>query len=152
MLPKQGTFSVSEVNIGSYKLIEIGPLIVASIYFYKIITTNEEGGGLFHDMIGDGVGMGPISGPESDDFLHYATYEDADGDRIFGCAKGEFIGPASGKGTFAILGGTGKYEGIQGNGEHSFEGLNYNYHDPDNPNPDGPVQAKAKKKGQYTMP
>jgi hypothetical protein len=152
LLPKKGSFFVSSINIGTYKLVETGHLLVASSYFYKTVCTNDKGEGLFHDMVGDGIGFGPISNHESDDFLHYITCEDIDGDQIFECRKGRYTGPASGEGTFTLLGGTGKYKGIEGSGKHRFEGLNYNYHDPENPGHAGPVQARATSKGSYTLP
>ena len=150
-MPTEGKFSVSLACIGGYQLVETGPCQSASIYHYKIISFSEDSQqGLFHDMVGNGIGMGPI-GNHDDDVIHYATYEDSEGDRIFERFEGCYTGPASGKGTFTLLGGTGKYEGIQGSGRQSFKGLNYNYHDPENPNSTGPVQLKALKTGQYKL-
>jgi len=151
-VPQHGKFAVSLACIGEYKLVDIGLYVSASIYDYKIITFSDDRDDLlFHDMIGNGIGMGPIGGPEEDDVIHYATYVDSEGDKIFERFKGIYTGPASGNGIFVFLGGTGKYQDIQGKGEQWFKGLNYNYHDPENPNPSGPVQVKAKKTGEYRL-
>ena len=151
-IPQKGLFSVSLACIGEYQLIETGPCLSASIYHYTIIALSENNSqGIFHDMVGKGIGMGPIGGPEGDDIIHYATYEDQEGDRIYEWFEGRFTGHASGKGTLTLFGGTGKYQDIRGMGEQHFTGLNYNYHDPENPNPTGPVQLKAQKTGKYRL-
>ncbi len=72
-MPTEGKFSVSLACIGSYQLVETGPCQSASIYHYKIISFSEDSQQcLFHDMVGNGIGMGPIGGHEEEDVIHYA--------------------------------------------------------------------------------
>ena len=129
----------------------MGPFGVASVYRYKSISQNNEGHGIFHDMVGQSVAMGPVETIGGDDKKAFTTYEDADGDQIFESSVGEFTEESSGIGSFTLHGGTGKYRGITGEGKMEFGALNYNYHDPDNPNPSGPVQSKAIRRGQYRI-
>src|SRR6516165_8599110 len=72
------------------------------------VARNDAGGPMFNLFGLRCVGMG--SGPGSE--LGTCTYTDKDGDNIFMPYTGK-----SGRGTYEVAGGTGKFAGITGNGE-----------------------------------
>ena len=119
-LPKEGTFSVTAaITLPPGSVKEWGTLNkgTARIFEGYLILMNDAGAGIFHKATGHCVGFG------SDTEKKGATrnngecvYTDADGDRIaiqFVQSQADEAAPMISKST--ILGGTGKYDGIQGN-------------------------------------
>jgi hypothetical protein len=88
------------------------------------ITFNDKGTGPLH--------LGPANCFESFIIIEgkgqdkgYCAFGDPDGDRIFTEFTGTF-GPEGGNGTNNIIGGTGKYAGIQGSGPWKCKGAGNN--------------------------
>ncbi len=115
-LPKQGTYSTSWTFSGPYMAIEIGDDVWAWSSTFTIIIWNNAGEGIFHDMSANCVGMGSEAEDAPFTDSGYCNYEDADGDKIFAY----WTETEAGKGTDTLLGGTGKYAGIQGGGEYEY--------------------------------
>jgi hypothetical protein len=109
-LPKQGSFVVTYTVAGSAPAaFDAGGGQWAVIFDARLITTNEAGGGMFHNSAGHCIG--------SEMFGHLAgtcLWIDMDGDRFV-----ETINRQAGaaKGTGTLINGTGKYKGIEGSVE-----------------------------------
>ncbi len=134
-LPKQGTHSYSWTFSGPYEVIQVGEDEWAWVAHYTMASWNDAGEGLFHNMSGDCIGVG-LGEEESG----YCTYVDADGDMIFEAWQGT----GAGTGTDTLLGGTGKYVGLQGTAEYEY------VYFPDNP--EGTFLGKGHSEGSYTLP
>lgn len=134
-LPKQGNFTLTWTGSGTAKRIGISGDHEAWLWEYTVITMNDAGEGFMHNMSNEGFGVSL-----GDEFIGYDVYTDVDGDQIFAVGKEEVYG----KGTETFLGGTGKYEGIQGSYEYDFTDL---------PETSEAVwHAVGKKWGSYTLP
>ena len=132
-LPKQGTYSTTWVFSGPYTVIELGDQWAGMAHF-ALVVWNDAGEGVLHDMAGDCVGMGLGTA-----WSGYCSYEDADGDKIF-----DHWIDVDEQGTRTLLGGTGKYEGIQGTNEYEF------VYTPDAP--EGTFNGIGHETGSYTLP
>jgi hypothetical protein len=107
-MPKEGTDNFTNVWTTTVSnTIQQG---THSFTTYEIdgVARNDAGGPMFNLFGLRCVGMG--SGPGSE--LGTCTYTDKDGDNIFMPYTGK-----SGRGTYEVAGGTGKFAGITGNGE-----------------------------------
>ncbi len=133
-LPKKGTYSSTWVFSGPYTVIEVGDNGWAGISHFALVVWNDAGEGVLHDMTGDCVGMGLEA-----EWSGYCSWADADGDKIFDHWKD--VGE---RGTRTLLGGTGKYEGIQGTDEYEF------VYTPDAP--EGTFHGHGRANGSYTLP
>ncbi len=117
-LPKQGTYSISWTFSGPYTLLEIGEDQWAWISTFTVVVWNDAGEGVYHDMSGNCISMGTDERelapfPESG----YCTYVDADGDKMFEY----WTETGDGKGHDTLMGGTGKYSGLQGSGDYEYD-------------------------------
>ena len=139
-LPKQGTHSLTWTFSGPYTAIEIGEDQWAWSSTYTLIIWNDAGEGFFHDMSGICVGMGSEEPEAPFTDSGYCSYVDADGDKIFT----HWYETEADKGTQILLGGTGKYAGVQG-------GDTYEYvYTPDAP--EGVFNGYGHAEGSYTLP
>ncbi len=132
-LPKKGTYSLTWVFSGPYEGLEVGDQW-AGIAHFALVVWNDAGEGVFHDMTGDCVGMGIDT-----HWQGYCVFTDADGDKIF-----DHWEDVDEQGTRTLLGGTGKYEGIQGTNEYEF------VYTPDAP--EGTFNGHGYETGSYTLP
>jgi len=139
-LPKQGTHSISWTFSGPYTAIEIGEDQWAWSSTFTIVVWNDAGEGLYHDMSANCVGMGSEEPDAPFTDSGYCSYVDADGDRMFEY----WTETGEGKGTDTLLGGTGKYAGIQGGGTYEYS------YTPDAP--EGTFNGYGHTKGSYTLP
>ncbi len=134
-LPKQGTYSTTWAFSGPYTVVQVGEDDWAWMSNFSILYRNDAGTGIFHNMTSDCIGLG--HGEEGNG---YCAWVDAEGNKIFSAWKD--LG--GGKGATTLLGGTGKYAGLQGSEEYDFVFF------PDNP--DGRFHGWGHTKGSYTLP
>jgi hypothetical protein len=136
-LPKQGTFTVTYTDAGTSPAgFDTGGGKWAFIFDTRLITTNDAGSGLFHNMSGHCIGSGI-----GDSNTGYCLFTDKDGDKFV-----EPINRQAGatKGTATLTGGTGKYKGIEGSLE--FQTVPLAETAP------GHYNNIGKKKGSYKLP
>lgn len=109
-LPKAGSFAITTtITATAPAAFDAGGGRWAAIFEARTISINDAGSGLFHHMSGHCIGsdlLGRLNG--------VCTYVDRDGDKIVE-SFGRETGGRSGTGT--LLGGTGKYKGIEGSVE-----------------------------------
>ena len=139
-LPKSGTYSTTWTFTGPYTAVEIGEDQWAWSATFTLIVWNNAGEGFFHDMSANCINMGSEAEDAPFTDSGYCSYEDADGNKIFTY----WYETEADKGTATILGGTGKYAGIQG-------GDTYEYvYTPDAP--EGTFNGYGSAEGSYTLP
>lgn len=110
------------------------------------VPITDSGQGLFHGATLRLLGTS-VYGKESWTGEFYGTYTLKDGEKVF--ASGKMSGkvatpPVPYEGTLKLLGGTGKYSGIQGSGEY----VSY----PIRPPADGALHSYSKTKMTYKLP
>ena len=140
-LPKKGTYSISWTASGPYTAVEIGEEKWAWSSRFTVVIWNDAGEGIYHNMSANCVGMGTNErelAPFTDS--GYCSYVDADGDKIFEY----YYEKETGKGTTTLLGGTGRYAGIQGSDTYEYVST------PDAPQ--GTFNQIGHSKGSYTLP
>ena len=106
-LPKQAAYTVTYTVAGTTPAAyEVGGGKWSFIFDSRLITMNDAGSGLFHNMTGRCIGSGI-----GDSLTGYCLFTDKDGDKFV-----ETIGRQMGasKGTGTLSSGTGKYKGIEG--------------------------------------
>ena len=135
-LPKEGTYSTTWTFSGPYTLVEIGEEKWSYVAAFTEVVWNNAGEGVLHNMSANCNGLGAASGEGNG----YCNYVDADGDKIY--TAWEDL--TEGKGKATILGGTGKYAGIQGSEEYEY------VYTPDSP--EGTFHGHGGSKGSYTLP
>ena len=137
-LPKQGTYETEWTFSGPYTSIDLGEEDFGWISNFTIIRWNTSGGELFKGGISaDCIGMGGSRGKLG--ASGYCIFIDGDGDNIYEY----WYDTEDGKGVGVMLGGTGKYKGIQG--EDHYE----NVFTADAP--EGTFHGIGSDKGSYTI-
>lgn len=108
---KEGTFSARWSTSGSWEGFPVGSGRWVSIYKSTGSIMSETGEGPFHNMSSRCIGMGDSARADTG----HCVFTDADQDKIFD--EWTYDGTS---GTGSIIGGTGKYEGIQGFYEYEW--------------------------------
>ena len=139
-LLKKGPYSTSWTFSGPYTVVQIGEEKWAWSSRFTLVVSNDAGEGVLHNMSGNCVGMGSQepNAPFTDS--GYCSFFDAAGDKIFAY----WYEKETGKGTTTLLGGTGKYAGIQGSDTYEY------VYTPDAP--EGTFNGYGHGKGSYTLP
>ena len=131
------TESVTTTYYGTAKLLPLGPDRGYMTWESFGVTLTETGEGLFHNATVRCIGAN-FGEKENWEGQGYCTWTLKDGERVFASTK---MGgkrstplPPPGQGTATIIGGTGKYSGIQGRTEFtsyflrsSAEGITQSY-------------------------
>ncbi len=133
-LATKGTFSATFVNEGRSDLMQMDKDKWSWVVFGRIASVSDTGDGLWHNMSGDCLGMGV-----GDQGSGYCRYADSDGDMIFEHWEESEMG----KGVGTLLGGTGKFQGIESVFEYDYAVL---------PSPEGTLHLAGKKRGSYRLP
>lgn len=116
-LAKEGTFSLRDAWSGTVEGLSLGETRSVYIYMFKGVATNDAGEGLLHNTSMNCMGMGRSVRRATKDHGS-CVYTDVDGDKIFDEWKDEGTLGVGGKGTGSLIGGTGKYAGIEGSYEY----------------------------------
>ena len=142
---KEGTIAGTTTYAGTHKIIPIDKERMVVIYENTGVSVADSGDGPFHRVASHNVGIiyfekgvGRLRG--------YIAYTDKDGDKVlWELTETESklgLDPISGTGK--IIGGTGKFTGIQGNMEYTRQNVR--------PVADGTHQAISRGKGSWKLP
>ena len=123
-IAKEGTASGRNISCGTYKdyLLEEGTQLIA--WEQKGVTVNDDPKSPFHNMSQNCAGI-QFWNKGVGTTLGYCIGLVPDGDKIMFEVKQENMKPGPGlkKGTYRWIGGTGKFAGIEGDGEYSSYGV-----------------------------
>ena len=142
-MPKEGTISGTVNYAGTHKIIPLDKDRAVMVYDNMGVRLEESGQGPFHGLSTHNIGIayyekgvGRLRG--------YMIHMDKDGDQYL-VELTEEAAPMTGpiNGTGKIIGGTGKFTGIEGGIEYTRTGLR--------PVADGTHQAVSKFKGSYKI-
>lgn len=116
-LAKQGSFSNHDAWTGVIKdVLVLGEEHVVYNYSFSGVVTNDAGEGVFHNSSSHCLGMGSTVGGRTSNRGN-CVYTDLDGDQIFDEWQDEGTEERAG-GSGRLIGGTGKYAGIEGQYEY----------------------------------
>ncbi len=113
-LPKQGTYATEWTFNGPYTAIDLGADDWGWISRFTVTRWNTAGGDLYNNISADCIGMGGSRGQMESS--GYCVFTDDDGDNIYEY----WYETEPGKGVGVTLGGTGKYEGLQGEDNYEY--------------------------------
>jgi hypothetical protein len=117
-MPKQFDFTVTFTwATSSNETIKLGEKHTGSSWRAIMVATNNAGGVFMNNMVGNCASFTLRSG-ETLEALGACSYEDKDGDQLYETFKSTI----QGKGSIAFIGGTGKFAGIQCEGEYTTVG------------------------------
>ena len=139
-IAKQGNFEITGIYQGQVSESVKVDDYTLSVIGFTLVNFNASGGGFMHNTSSI-CRLIAIPG----DFHTYCITSDMDGDRIYSHAtvEGGTIGVSGGGRKATFVGGTGKYEGIQGG---------YEYEAIYAPNIEGYLVGHIKGSGKYTIP
>jgi len=144
-MPKEGTISGTNTYSGTQKIIALDKDRYIMVYENMGVRLEDSGQGPFHGCSTHNVGVQYFEKGVGGRLKGYVTSMDKDGDRvlieIMEEASPPYPNEVSGSGK--IIGGTGKFTGIQGNMEykrHPFRAV-----------ADGTHQATSKYKGSWKI-
>ena len=143
-IPKEGTTSFTASYSGTFKVLPMGQERLQMIYECMGVIIGDTPEDLFHNASIRCLGaLHAVKGEYKDDScLCVATRPD--GDQIFSTYKNAGKLGGTYKGTYTIVGGTGKLVGIQGSGEYTGTDLR--------PAAEGTFQIYDRDKGHYKLP
>jgi len=142
--PKEASTSFNIVYSGTFKALPMGQERLQNTYEIMGVAIGDTPEDFHHNASFRCVGgFHAVKGEFKDD-SGSCVFTRPDGDKIFSTYKaaGKMGGEA--KGTFTIVGGTGKLVGIQGDGEFPRFAVR--------PAAEGTFQGYARWKGQYKLP
>jgi hypothetical protein len=143
-MPKEGTFSGTVTYAGTNKIMPLDKDRFVMFYDNMGVRMEDSGKGPFHGMSTHNVGVmyfekgvGKLRG--------YITNMDKDGDQVLAelTEEASQLGVEPTNGTAKIIGGTGKFTGIEGGFEYTRRSLR--------PVVDGTHQAVSKFKGSWKI-
>ena len=140
-IPKEGSFSGVNVLSGTVKFMALGKDRAQLSYDVMGVSTSE---GLLHNASMRCVGGMHVVNGAYDDESGSCVYTRPDGDQVFTTHKAAGKVGVAAKGTFTIVGGTGKMAGITGGGEFT----RYNVR----PAAEGTSQSVTHGAGKYKLP
>jgi hypothetical protein len=144
-IPKEGTFSGTNTYSGTFKVFPIDKERFIMYYENTGVRVDDTGGGPFHKVATHNVGIqyfekgvGRLRG--------YYSMIDKDGDKVvYELTETESkLGLNPVNGTARIIGGTGKFTGIQGDMDYTRQNVR--------PVADGTFQAISTGKGNWKLP
>jgi hypothetical protein len=114
---KEGTFSFVAVGSGTLNKLQLGEDRAQVSYEKLGGATSPTGEGLFHDASIRCVGGFHLLNGSFDDDSGACVVTRPDGDQVFYVYRGAGTPHVGTKGTFTLVGGTGKMKGITGGGD-----------------------------------
>jgi hypothetical protein len=143
-VPKEGTTSFTSGYSGTFKVLTMGQERVQMTYEFMGVNIGDTPEDFNNNTSFRCIGAFHAVKGEYNDGSTFCVATRPDGDQIFSIYKTAGKMGAMFKGTYTIVGGTGKLVGIQGSGE--VTGI------PLRPAAEGTFQEYAKQKGKYTLP
>ena len=143
-VPREGTTSFTCYFSGTFKLLSNGGDRVQVNYEFMGVIIGDTPEDFFHNSSNHCLGAEYTAKNQIIDDSGFCVMTRPDGDQIFWTYKDTGTVGAYTKGTFTIVGGTGKLVGIQGSTEYTA----YNVR----PAAEGTIQGCVKNKGQYKLP
>ena len=116
-IPKEGKDSYLTVASGTVKLLPLGKDRVQVAYEMAGAIISDTGKGFMHNGTARCMGSMHVVKGDYDEDSFACVYTASDGDQVFATNKGTGKKGAVGKVTITLVGGTGKFAGIQGGGE-----------------------------------
>ncbi len=145
-IPKEGSSSMTFVYSATYKALPMGPMgqeRLQMTYENMGVIIGDTGNELLHNTSVRCLGaLHAVKGETNNSGFCVGTRPD--GDQIFWTYQSTGKLGAGSKGTSTIVGGTGKFIGIQGSSEYTDSPLR--------PAAEGTFQGYSKVKGQYKLP
>jgi hypothetical protein len=143
-IPKEGTISNTLAYSGTFKAIPMGQERLQMTYEVMGVFIGDTNEDLFHNASFRCLGALHAVKGEFNDESGFCVCTRLDGDQIFLTYKATGKVGVRAKETQAIVGGTGKLAGIQGNAEYTRFSVR--------PVAEGTFQGYEKGKGQYKLP
>lgn len=144
-IPKEFTGTGITAYSGTFKTIAMGQERVLMTYEVLGVVISDTGEGAHHNASVRCVGsIYAIKGVYEDGNNGFCVHTRPDGDQIFMTTKSSGTLGRGSKGTYTLVGGTGKMTGIQGGGEFTEFPLR--------PAAEGTFQGYNRVKGQYKLP
>jgi hypothetical protein len=142
--PKEGTTSFKSVYSGTYKSLAMGQELVHMTYEFTGGSIGDTPNDFTHNASFRCIGAFHANKGEYKDERAFCVATRPDGDQIFSVYKSSGKLGSGNKGTYTLVGGTGKMAGIQGSGEYNSFELR--------PQAEGSFQGISIQKGQYKLP
>jgi hypothetical protein len=142
---KEGTESGTSISSGTWNIIPLEENTFVMSWEQKGVNLDESGGGPFHNSSGNCAGISIyVSGVGS--IKGYCVFIAPDGDKYLAevTEENSSLEPGLKKGRYKYIGGTGKFAGIEGEGEYTY----YNVQ----PAAEKTYQQVSKAKGSYKLP
>jgi hypothetical protein len=143
-VPKEGTTSFTSGYSGTFKVLPMGQERLQMTYEFMGVSIGDTPEDFFHNTSFRCIGAFRAVKGEYNDGSTFCVATRPDGDQIFSTYKTAGKLGRGFKGTYTIVGGTGKLVGIQGSGE--LTGIHVR------PAAEGTFQEYARQKGQYKLP
>jgi hypothetical protein len=144
--PKEGTISYTYYLGGTAKWLRMGPL-ERVIYEHNGEIAGETDEDILHNASCRCLGE-KRSGIEECNESGFCVSTRPDGDQIFWTFHGTSEECSRSKGTYSLVGGTGKFAGIEGSGEYVSTSIRFSQGSPN----EGTFQACTTGKGHYKLP
>jgi hypothetical protein len=143
-IPKEGTTSFTSSYSGKFKVLAMGQERLQMTYEFMGANIGDTPEDLNHNTSFRCIGSFHVVKGEYNDGSTFCVTTRPDGDQVFAIYK--TAGKLGGgyKGTYTVVGGTGKLVGIQGSGECT--GINLR------PAAEGTFQDYNRQKGHYKLP
>lgn len=143
-IPKEGTTSGLVALAGTVKVVQFGKDRLQLTYEVMGVSISDTGGGIFHNASVRCLGGFHAVNGAFDDESGSCVYTLPDGDQVFSTHKVTGKLGVGAKGTYTLVGGTGKMAGITGGGEFTRTTVR--------PAADGTSQSYTRSKGKYKLP
>ncbi len=143
-IPKEGTTSFTSAYSGTFKILAMGQERVQMTYEFMGASIGDTPNDFSHNLSFRCIGTFHAVKGEYNDGSTFCVATRPDGDQIFSTYKTAGKLGVMYKGTYTVVGGTGKLAGIQGSGECTGFDLR--------PEAEGTFQGYAIQKGQYKLP
>ena len=143
-IPKEGSSSSLVALAGTVKVIQAGKDQFQLTYEVMGVSISDTGEGILHNASVRCVGGLHAVNGAYDDESGSCVYTRPDGDQVFSTYKATGKQGAVAKGTYTLIGGTGKMAGITGGGEFTRTSVR--------PAVEGTSQSYSRSKGKYKLP
>ncbi len=143
-LPREGSTSGTAVFVGTMKVLPLGKDKAQVSYDVTGVALSDTGEGLFHGASVRCVGGMFVVNGAFDNETNACVYTRPDGDQVFTRSKVSGRQGEAAKGSFTIVGGTGKLAGITGGGEFTRTSVR--------PVAEGGSLSYARSRSSYKLP